>query len=282
MIYTRFIISGLSLSLLLVGYPSEAKPDNKAAALDAQIVLASKAVDPALQTALQKAIASYMKQQGATPDASHRFFADYINLNGDGVQDALVVFSSSYWCGTGGCTMLVFQGQNNKTFRLVSESTLVNPPLTVSETRTNGWRDLIVDVSGGGAVPKKVALKFDGKKYPLNPSDQPSIPANTPIKGTLLFSEGSEPQTLTGTTAQKPSEPVVFACNNNPANKIVATFYETDPPTVRLERSNTVLTAVLRPSGSGAKYEGQNVTFWTKGDEAMVEWKGEKLQCQAK
>lgn len=279
MIRTRFVIGGLSLSLLLIGCPSEAKPDVKAASPDDQIALASKAVDP-VQTSLRQAIASYMKQQGATPDASHRFFADYIDLNGDGTQDALVVFNSSDWCGTGGCTMLVFQGQN-KTFRLVSESSLVNPPLTVSETKTKGWRDLIVDVSGGGAAPKKVALKYDGKKYPDNPSDQPSIPAKNPIKGIVLFPEGSEPQTLIG-TMQTTSKPVVFACNNNSTNRIVATFYETDPPTARLERGNTVLIAVLSPSGSGAKYVGQNVMIWTRGNEAMVEWKGEKLQCQTK
>jgi membrane-bound inhibitor of C-type lysozyme len=282
MLRTCFLIGGLSLSFLLVGFPTEAQPGNSTAQPKSQTVAATQSVDPTLQKALRQEIARYMKAQKVTPDASQRFYTGYIDLNGDRVLDAVVVFSSPDWCGTGGCTMLVFQGLKNKTFRLVSASSLVNPPLTVSQTKTRGWKDLIVDVSGGGMTAKKVALKFDGKKYPLNPSDQPAISANTSIKGTVLFPAGSEPQTLTGTTAQKSPKPVFFTCNNDPANEIVATFFETDPPTVRLERGDTMITATLQPSGSGARYAGQNVSFWNKGNEAMVEWKGEKLQCQTK
>jgi membrane-bound inhibitor of C-type lysozyme len=54
----------------------------------------------------------------------------------------------------------------------------------------------------------------------------------------------------------------------------------TDPPTTRLEQGGTIITAFLRPSGSGARYEGLNTTFWNKGNEALVEWKGEKFECQ--
>ncbi len=49
---------------------------------------------------------------------------------------------------------------------------------------------------------KTVALKFDGKGYPLNPSDQDALPENTPIQGTELFPEGTEPQTLPTSTSQ--------------------------------------------------------------------------------
>jgi uncharacterized protein len=383
---TKYAIATCLISTILptsISVIASAKPVTPVASTPPKS--ATQTVDPALQEAFQQALSSYIKQQPATSNESHRFFADYIDLNGDGIQDALIVFSSSRWCGTGGCTMLVFKGQNDKTFRLISESSLVRPPLTVSATKTNGWRDLLVDVSGGGISAKKVALKFDGKKYPINPSDLPSLPKNTSIKGTVLFPEGSQPQTFTGTATQrtssqavKPSfdctkargavetlickdnelanldryldkvyqtalkkaeqfppqelanfkaeqigwvkgrndcwkaqgtavrncvkenyrdrtaelqatfalvpgkKPLFYACNNNPANEIVATYYETDPPTARLERGDTTLTAFLRPTGSGAKYEGQNVTFWIKGKEALVEWKGEKLQCRTK
>jgi uncharacterized protein len=73
--------------------------------------------------------------------------------------------------------------------------------------------------------------------------------------------------------------PVFYGCENNPANEVVATFFETDPPTARLERGDRSVTAWLVPAGSGSKYEGQNVEFWTKGDEATVTWLDEKLTC---
>jgi uncharacterized protein len=73
--------------------------------------------------------------------------------------------------------------------------------------------------------------------------------------------------------------PVFFACENNPANEVVATFFETDPPTARLERGDRTVMAWLVRAASGSKYEGQNVEFWTKGDEATVTWLDEELTC---
>jgi len=35
-------------------------------------------------------------------------------------------------------------------------------------------------------------------------------------------------------------------------------------------------------TASGAKYEGQNLWFWNKGNEATVSWRGETLKCQAR
>ena len=76
--------------------------------------------------------------------------------------------------------------------------------------------------------------------------------------------------------------PVFFACENNPANELVATFFETDPPTARLERGDQTVTTWLVPAASGARYEGQNVEFRTKGNEATVTWLGAELKCQSK
>jgi len=76
--------------------------------------------------------------------------------------------------------------------------------------------------------------------------------------------------------------PVFFACDNNPANEVVATFFETDPPAARLERGDRTVIAYLVPTGSGARYEGQNVDFWTKGDEARLTWDGTALACRVR
>ena len=90
----------------------------------------------------------------------------------------------------------------------------------------------------------------------------------------------SELQALMRLVPQK--GPVFFTCENNPANEVVATFFETDPPTARLERGDRTVTAWLVPAGSGSKYEGQNVEFWTKGQEATVTWLEDKLRCVSK
>ena len=76
--------------------------------------------------------------------------------------------------------------------------------------------------------------------------------------------------------------PVFFACEGNSANEVVATFFESELPAARLERGDRTATAWLVPTGSGSKYEGQNVEFWTKGDEATVTWLDENLKCKAR
>jgi membrane-bound inhibitor of C-type lysozyme len=52
----------------------------------------------------------------------------------------------------------------------------------------------------------------------------------------------------------------------------VARFFDTVPPTARLERGDRTVIADLVKTASGAKYEGQNVSFWHKGSEVMVTW----------
>ena len=36
-----------------------------------------------------------------------------------------------------------------------------------------------------------------------------------------------------------------------------------------------------KPSASGARYEGDGVMFWNKGDEAQVSWEEIELRCRA-
>jgi len=79
-----------------------------------------------------------------------------------------------------------------------------------------------------------------------------------------------------------PKGPVFFTCDGNPANEVVAPLFETDPPTARLERGDKTVTAWLVPAGSGSKYEGQNIEFWTKGKDATVTWLDAKLRCVSK
>jgi hypothetical protein len=112
----------------------------------------------------------------------------FVATNSCGTRDALVLFQDSYWCGTGGCTMLVFKNINNN-LKLISVISLVRDPVIVSETKTKNWRDIIVHVSGGGGETKNIALKFNGSSYPTNPSMIKPLATNTKIQGTKVFSD---------------------------------------------------------------------------------------------
>jgi len=136
---------------------------------------------------LNQALLAYLASKGDDPKYANPHQTARIDLNGDGLQDALVLLENPmYYCGTGGCTMLVFKGTKSG-FEFVSRSSLIRGPVLVSEAKTHGWRDLIVEVSGGGIAPKKVALKYTGSKYPLNPSTLPALPKKQQMKGTKVF-----------------------------------------------------------------------------------------------
>ncbi len=107
---------------------------------------------------LEKAVA------GQTGTADNKFVDKMIDLNGDGVLDAIVLLQGMDWCGSGGCTMMVFEGgKDAMTFK--SKSTVTDTPIRVAGTKTKGWSDLIVSSDG-----KDRKLVFDGNKYPSNPS----------------------------------------------------------------------------------------------------------------
>lgn len=134
---------------------------------------------------LQQVLSDFLTEQGSNL-TNTSYEVEYVDLNDNGRDDALVLLTSQNWCGSGGCTLLVFEG-STQGFEFVSRSTVVNKPIVVSETRTSGWRDLIVTIGGGGGSSGQVALKFNGETYPVNPSMQPLLDGNQPIRGLAAF-----------------------------------------------------------------------------------------------
>jgi uncharacterized protein len=70
----------------------------------------------------------------------------------------------------------------------------------------------------------------------------------------------------------KGNGPFRFICGENPANEVIVTFFQTDPPTLIAERGDSVSLMYLRPSGSGTKYQGRNETYWEHQGEASITW----------
>jgi hypothetical protein len=92
-----------------------------------------------------------------------------VDLDGDGVDDAIVLLADPRFCGSGGCDMLIFHGRKDGGFARVSHSTITTQPVRVSPETHDGWRSLIVFARHVGDV----VLRFDRGRYPGNPSQQP-------------------------------------------------------------------------------------------------------------
>lgn len=114
----------------------------------------------------------------------------WADLNGDRQEDALVYLTGPDWCGSSGCTVLVFEQLSGVDanelgrFRVAAEISLVRGPVTVVSGQ-GYWHDLIMD---GPSGPRRLA--FDGETYPYSPSDGLRVDGPRP-KGLTLFTDGN-------------------------------------------------------------------------------------------
>lgn len=132
----------------------------------ALILAVTQAVQAQADTALDSAIMTYVKSQGDQQMPTYK--SGQLDLNSDGADDAIVLLTGSNWCGSGGCTMLVFKGLKED-FKFISSTSVTLEPIRILKQTSRGWASLIVHSRSHG----EALLRFNGKKYPGNPSTAP-------------------------------------------------------------------------------------------------------------
>jgi heat shock protein HslJ len=128
--------------------PFETKPDND------------------LEAAILEASPSYTRQAFDLAGAAGRgrYVYGRVDLNGDGRDEVFVYLLGSFFCGSGGCNLLLFTPARNG-YTLVNEFTISRLPVIVSPRTTTGWHDVFRLESGGGAKASYVRHAFDGRQY---------------------------------------------------------------------------------------------------------------------
>lgn len=114
-----------------------------------------------------------------------------VDLDGDGKDEVLAYVGGSLMCGTGGCNLVILK-RDGAGYRQVGDLSLVQLPVGVLQTKTNGWRDLAVTVSGGGKPGGVMRVPFDGTSYAGNPTTSPAEPADS-IGKVLIKDEPLKP-----------------------------------------------------------------------------------------
>lgn len=110
-------------------------------------------------------------------DSGLRYVLAWADLNGDRRPEALVYLTSRGRCGTGGCTLYIYTPEQGSWYQH-GALTVTNPPVVVLNSRSNGWRDLAVRVSGGGARPRMARVRHGRITYESNPSLAPAAPVS--------------------------------------------------------------------------------------------------------
>lgn len=134
-------------------------------ALSASTSLIATALPP---SQLQRAVRSWR------PSAPPRAFSyALVHLRDAGPADALVLIRDPNYCGSGGCALIVYEGEPDGPFKLISTSTITREPLYILRQESHGWHDFTTFVSGGGLRACSAIMHFNGRRYPSNPSTAP-------------------------------------------------------------------------------------------------------------
>lgn len=91
-----------------------------------------------------------------------------------------------------------------------------------------------------------------------------------------------ENELVTQWLLQDPASVASYFCSGNRANEITIMFFDTELPSVRLERGDSIDTGSLTRTASGARYNASFGRYiWIKGDEATLVWtEGTELSCE--
>jgi len=184
------VIAGLAAALLAacrggaIGGPSGADP-NRPISLDAGpqgVTGGPPLLVPVNRDLAERSIETYRinKKRAKGP-----YTLKGVDLDGDGVGEALVLFGGKDWCKSTGCSLTIFKAAERgytPAFRTVS----VKAPVIIAREQNQGWRDIIV-MSGGGAPLRRVVLRFSGLGYPRNAMLEPEFPPGEPIEGQVAI-----------------------------------------------------------------------------------------------
>lgn len=114
-----------------------------------------------------------------------KFQFQTIDLNNDGKQEVFINFTGSYFCGTGGCTLLLLDSNR----KLITKFTVSRPPIMVEPHTGKEWAKLMIKDNN---VWKE--LKYNNGKYPGNPSILPKSISNAPSEhAQTIFSDQLAP-----------------------------------------------------------------------------------------
>jgi hypothetical protein len=122
--------------------------------------------DPDVEAAILKASPSYTRALVDTEGGvvKGRYVYGRIDLNGDGRDEVLVYTLGPFFCGTGGCNLLLLT-PGPEGYSLVNDFPISRLPVVVAARKTEGWSDLFRLESGGGAPASYVRHVFDGERY---------------------------------------------------------------------------------------------------------------------
>lgn len=124
-------------------------------------VLSEKERNPQLEEVLKE---KYNLNQEAAKKI--RYYYNYVDLDEDGVNEIIaeVVGVGSKSNEEDEDNVVIYKDINGA-LKEVDDFKLRTNPIIISDEKTNGWRNIIIESSDGGSEKKYAVLKYDGDDY---------------------------------------------------------------------------------------------------------------------
>lgn len=120
---------------------------------------------PALSNkAIENVIADEL-QLTAKEQKETAYYYHYVDLNDDGITDALVLAVGLYTSGSGGNTMFWLSPDKKGKWQMQQKWTLVHTPVMLTGNDVNGYKGIVVRRAGGGATPAWILLTYQNGQY---------------------------------------------------------------------------------------------------------------------
>ncbi|MBP7370200.1 MAG: hypothetical protein KA902_02055 [Arenimonas sp.] len=160
-----------------------AKPD--ATVIEPPTSTRSQPIAPAdaeLEAAIRATAPDYTIEVVSEPVMKSRYTVVRTDLNGDGKNEVFVYLMGGFFCGSGGCNLLVFsQGMDG--YSLLANISTSDPPIIVADTQSNGYSDFWRMQSVGAGSSEYVQHIYQDGKY-IEKSRMPA--SNSPMGKKIL------------------------------------------------------------------------------------------------
>jgi len=139
---------------------------------------------------LAKRVGNFLKEDYLKSDINilmendRKFQLAEVDLNNDGKKEIFINFMTPYFCGSGGCNILLLDSN----FNVITKFTVMQIPLFLQKETTNNWKNLLIR---SGEDFRQLVYK--NGKYPSNPSVVKKYPYSPNAHDWVLFDDQFSP-----------------------------------------------------------------------------------------
>lgn len=94
-----------------------------------------------------------------------RYYYNYVDLNMDGKNEIFVEIVGDYTTENNGDRAFIFEEEDDGSLKELDSFTLIKNPIIISDSLTNGWKNIIVKNTVENSEDDYLVLKYDGNNY---------------------------------------------------------------------------------------------------------------------